>query len=140
MLTATECLGLVIESNRLSNRETKLLHTIRISIPLSHQFPSDSCDNSARTSNIDTDSLILTKAKINVKMAAYLNARNAILLEAYDDDLIEEDEIAMLLEITPIPHRKYQRFNLEAISETESIEMFRFNKNVFLGFFLHDKY
>ena len=65
-------------------------------------------------------------------MAAYLNLRNSILLEAYDEDFLDEDEIALLLEIekrAPIPHRNYARFSLEAISESESIEMLRFNKN-----------
>ena len=69
-------------------------------------------------------------------MASFKDARN-LLLESYDDGIIDDDEYILLYEQNfsknpEFPYEDYERFDLDAMDDTECKADFRFTKNEIL--------
>ena len=66
-------------------------------------------------------------------MTSFKDARN-LLLESYNDGIIDDDEFILLYEGNfsknpEFPHEDYERFDLNAMDETECKAEFRFTKS-----------
>ena len=66
---------------------------------------------------------------------ANISFEEALVLEAYEGDILDEEETLLAFELLdkskePILHRNYARFDLNQFDETECKEMFRFSKEV----------
>ena len=64
---------------------------------------------------------------------ADISFEEALVLEAYEEDILDEEETLLAFELLdkskdPILHRNYARFDLNQFDETECEEMFRFSK------------
>ena len=64
---------------------------------------------------------------------AYISLEKALVLEAYEEDILDEKETLLAFELLdkskdPILHRNYATFDLNEFDETECEEMFRFSK------------
>ena len=64
---------------------------------------------------------------------ADISLKEALDLEAYEEDILNEEETLLAFELLdkskdPILHRNYARFDLNQFDETECEEMFRFSK------------
>ena len=64
---------------------------------------------------------------------ADISLKEALVLEAYEEDILNEEETLLAFELVdkskdPILHRQYARFDLNQFDETECEEMFRFSK------------
>ena len=64
---------------------------------------------------------------------ANISFEEALVLEAYEEDILDEEETLLAFELLdkskePILHRNYARFDLNQFDETECKEMFRFSK------------
>ena len=64
---------------------------------------------------------------------ANISFEEALVLEAYEEDILDEEETLLALELLdkskePILHRNCARFDLNQFDETECKEMFRFSK------------
>ena len=64
---------------------------------------------------------------------AYISLEEALVLEAYEEDILDEKETLLAFELLdkskdPILHRNYATFDLNEFDETECEEMFRFSK------------
>ena len=64
---------------------------------------------------------------------ADISLEEALVLEAYEEDILDEEETLLPFELLdkskdPILHRNYARFDLNQLDETECEKMFRFSK------------
>ena len=64
---------------------------------------------------------------------ADISLEEALVLEAYEKDILDEEETLLAFELLdkskdPILHRNYATFDLNQFDETECKEMFRFSK------------
>ena len=63
-----------------------------------------------------------------------ISLKEGLILQAFNDDILSEEETFLALELAacnetkPIVHRNYERLDLDRVDETECLERFRFSK------------
>ena len=66
--------------------------------------------------------------------AVDISFEEALVLQAFEDDILNEEEAFLVLELAacsesePIVNRNYERLDLDKLDETECLERFRFSK------------